>query len=240
MSEMKELIKFQAKMYLLSYKYAMPFIVLLMYLGFSYSIAPLGVVDSFALSSVIIFAIMAWTGITYSNIIPDTMEEILILKTGNAKKYYWSRVIFLVLVGMTFSLIAMLYPIIQNIGNDLFLRKLTMADVLISYIIQVAAGFCGSTVGSFLHHRILKDRALAIGITVVVVLGGLVKEGIITEIPFLKWFCYLLPPAADVLKVFSGLKYYTAASVGISILRFVLYGLILTTMQIDLLKKKKF
>lgn len=242
MRTLRFLVSYHNKACMKSNRFVMPFAALIIFLFFSYTIAPLGVVDSFALSMVCLFFLMVWNGLIYNDVEPPVSEQLLILKTRSAVKFYMSKVLCLALMGVVEGAIAVIFPVMQNMLNHfhLYTRPLTWQDVLMALFLHFFAAFAGAATGSLLHPRIMRDRKGAVLLTFLIALMGLVKIGINDKIPLTRWVTWVFPPVSDMVKTFTGMDYFTWASVLKVSGMLIAYGFVLTGIQVYFLVKKKF
>lgn len=242
MNTTKELIKYHIRSYLKSNKGVMPLATLIIFLFFAYSNKPVNVVGSFTLSMVCVFYIMIWIGLTYNDIENPISEQLMVLKVHSEKKYYISKALMLVVIGIIISIITVFFPVVQNALNhfNLYARPINIMDVLIALILHCFVAFTASMTGSILHPRIMEDRKMAVVLTFLIALMGIVKVSINDKAPVTRLITWIFPPIANVMKMFSGEGFYDTAGVGHALLLFGVYGIVLMVLQIHFLIKNKF
>ena len=241
MNTTKELIKYHFRSYLKSNKLVMPISALMIFLFFLYkqiSAEPVDVIGSFTLSMVCLFFLMTWIGLTYNDIENPVSEQLLILKVRSEKRYYLSRNLFLIIIGIIMSIITVLFPVIQNLLINF--QVLSIIDVLLGLLLHCFVAFTGSMTGAFLHPRIMKDRKLAVVLTFLMALMGVIKISINVKIPITRYITWVFPPISNFMKAFAGASFYDSWKVGSSLLLLGGYGIALMILQIHLLIKNKF
>lgn len=242
MRTVKELMKYYFLIYFKSPKFVMPFSAVLLFLYFTYSTAPTGIVESYTVSIVAGFLIMMWIGLTYNSLIDPVSEQLLILKAQSMLTYYISRVLFLFILGVIVSAVMTFFPVIQHIVNgfQLYDRGITAADIPASLLLHSLAGFAGGAAGSFLHQRIMKDRRVAIIITFGIASLALAKTALNDTYAIAEYVTWALPPIADTVKYLSDSIYFIPQAVLASAGYLLIYGLIVSGVQTFLLKLNKF
>lgn len=241
MKIIKEIIKYEGRLYFKSNKFVMPLVVLLCFLYFSYTIAPIDIVDMFTMSSVFTFFLMVWVGCSYSDSENTALKQIIILKVQSEKRVYISEMLFLNILGVMAGGISMLVAVTQNVVSDfhLFSRALTIQDVVKGFILHVLCAFMGGAIGSFFHPRIV-NRKLAVLCCTLMSILAVTKEAIgSTFLPF-RLISWLFPPISNVIRIFAGADSLHVRGVLISSLLLGIYGTIFYGLRVYILCKKKF
>jgi hypothetical protein len=237
---MKELFKYHVRTFFKSNKIIVPMLLWLVYLRLSYSQKPVSFLPNIAMSVVILFFIMLWVGFGYMDMEDTVSEQLMILRVRSYHRYQLSKVIFLFFLDAIFGVIGILFPMFEDIFNQMFTYRLTAFDLLISFGLHCILGFLGAMVGAFFHPRIMKNRKMAILLALSVALIGYTKGPIITQLPFARFILWIFPPVYDILESFTGREHYTSGIILISVFYGCGYGLILMLTQMYLLKKNKF
>ncbi|MCD2492894.1 hypothetical protein LQE92_09665 [Lacrimispora sp. NSJ-141] len=237
-----ELIRYHFHSYFKSSRFVMPVVILAVVLYCMYTIMPVGIVDSFSISSVCLFLIMVWAGLSYNMLEDPVSEQLMILRVRSDITYYLSCSLFLILLGMLACLISTLFPVIQNLLNhrQLFLRPIKASDILCGWLLQSASAFVGSSVGALLHPRIMKDRKIAISLTAFIAVMAVSKFGILQEIPASRSVLWIFPPMEELNSIFAGEETYSLLKVLEALGILCLYGTAVSALRIWLLKKRKF
>lgn len=237
-----EMIKYQFRVSLRSPKFVMPLALLMAFLCVIYAVAPVGVVDSFTVTAVCIFYIMAWAGFSFQSLESPVTEQLLILKLNSQVRFCVCRCLFLLLLGLLVSALSLLYPIAANAVNQfqLFNRPLTVPDAASALVLFWSASCMGAAVGSLLHPRIMRDRKIALLLTAFIAIAALAKEGIVQRFPLAGVLTWLLPPLSDTVSLFKNAEQYTLPAVAAAAAMMAGYGVLLNAVQIFILNKRKF
>lgn len=241
MKTIKEIIKYEGRIYFKSNKFVMPLVVLLCFLYFTYTIAPIDIVDMFTMSSVFTFFLMIWVGLSYSDSENTALKQIIILKVQSEKRVYIAEILFLNILGIIAGSISMLVAATQNAVSNfhLFSRALTIQDVVKGFILHVFCAFLGGAIGSFFHPRIV-NRKLAVLCCTLMGILAVTKEAIdSTFLPF-RLISWLFPPISNVIRIFAGMDSFHISGLFISALLLGVYGVILYGLRVFILCKKKF
>jgi ABC-type transport system involved in multi-copper enzyme maturation permease subunit len=216
----------------------MPLAALITFLFFLYTEIPVEIIGDFTLSMAALFFIMTWVGLTYNDIEDPISEQLLILKAHSEKKYYMSKGLFLILVGIAISIITVFFPVIKNALVNF--RLYNIMDILVALILHCFVAFTGSMTGSFLHPRIMKNRKQAITLTCLIALMAIVKISINDKMPLTRLVTWVFPPISDFMKLFMGATFYDMRQVIYILLLLGAYCLVLMVLQIEFLVKNKF
>lgn len=242
MKKIINLVKFQLQLYFKGSLFVMPLIAAAVYLYIMYSIQPLSVTSSYLLSGTFLFLLMTWVGLTTASGENEVTEQVLVLRVQHAGSYYAGKVIFLMCIAFLADLLCTVFPVIQNMvnGYKLFDRQLLVSDVLNAFLLQYGCAFAGAGLGSFLHPRVMKDRKLAIILTVLLAALAVAGPSLGSYLPAAKAFLWLLPPVMLPAQVYGNSQYFTWGQTLIIFFLLLLYGMIYSAVKSLLCHKSKF
>lgn len=174
----------------------MPFVVTAIFMYTMYSVKPQEIVSSFLLSGMVLFFVMVWIGMTAAQNERPVEEQILILKMDNSLQYYLGKFLLLLALALLMDIIYTFFPVIQNAinGFELFSQKLGTYEIANVFILQLGTALLGCAVGNFLHPRIMKDRKLAIILTVFIAVIAVTVPALKQECSALRWVLWIFPP----------------------------------------------
>lgn len=239
---MKELIKYQVRIYFKSSKIIMPLLLWLIFLRISYSQKPLEYNPNIVMSAGVLFFIMTWIGYSYMDLEDSISEQIIILKIQNMNLYHCSKMMFLILIGAIMALIGIAFPVLQNIaiGETLFKRDIIFCDIIGGVLLHCITAFNGAVVGALFHPRIIRNRKIAVLLALSVALIGYTTGVVEKNIPITRFFTWIFPPVYKILESFNGYEYFSVRNMVFPILYGSIYSVIVILIQISLLKKIKF
>lgn len=242
MKKIINLVKLQVQMYLKGSSFVMPLIVTAIFLYMMYSIKPLNIVNSYLVSSTFIFLLMVWIGLSVSSSETIVTEQILLLRVQSIGCYYTSKVLFLILIAFFGNLIYTIFPIIQNCmnGYDLFNRQMSIADVSNAFFLQGGCAFMGTAVGSFMHPRVIKNRKIAIALTVCFSVLSIASTAITTSLPAFKAIFWIVPPTMLPAKVYGNSEFFEWGQTAVIFLILFFYGMVLNVLKSIICHKNKF
>lgn len=237
-----EMTKYQYKKYMLSARWLIPMLVLVGVLAMLYSMAPVMIVNSFSISGVFLFGIMVWIGKTLEGIEPEVSEQVMILRLKSHRKYYLLQILFVLCVSIVITGITLLFPCISQMrsGGNLMTRPITLSDMIGGGLLMLACSFVGGMVGGLFHNRIIANPRLNLVLTSMIALLAICRNGIVSKIAFTKFILWIIPPVSDVVSWFSNENYFDMGKVMQGFLILVLYGVILATLKVEFLRKRKF
>lgn len=237
-----DMICYQYKQYMFSAKWVMPFVLLIAFVASFYSISPVEIVNSFAITGLALYCIMTWVGVTTQELEPEVSEQILILRLKSERKYYICHILFLAVLCVMGIFVSMGIPFLKNIlvSGTMFSRKVEMLDVIGGFALLFACAFTGAMLGELFHVRIIKERTAAVGGAFFVVIFAVVRSGLVEEYPMTKFFMWVVPPVSDVVSWFSNTSYFDPGKLMGGFTLLMMYAIILAVIKVELLRLKKF
>lgn len=198
------LLKYQLQTYFKGSGFVMPFVVTSICIYAIYSIKPQEIVSSYVLSGNLLFLVMIWIGMATVQNEKIVEEEILYLRMENDFLYYFGKFLFLVSIALFMSIIYTFIPAIYNMinGFDLFSTHLGVYEIVNVFLLQIGEALLGVSVGSFLHPRVMKDRKIAIALTVMIAVIALASMAIKQKVPVLKWILWIFPPVTSPMEIY--------------------------------------
>ena len=220
----------------------MPLLILIMVQFVLYSMNPVGVVESFVLSGIFIFVIMVWTSIMSSDLEDPVSEQIIILRIRSEWKYYVSQILFLIVISAAAAAAAVLFPVVINIidKNQLFIRPLTAGDIACSYFLLWGSAFMGSSLGDLFPARIIRDRKMAILLTVLITVISVTKVSLLDTLPLPAVLLCVVPPMSEIFAMFGLEEFYSVWKVVLAVIVLMAYGWAMAGLKIKLLVRNKF
>lgn len=240
--QMISAVRYQTNVYLRTSRPIMPFAVLLLLVGLLYSLMPVLPADSYAASTTILCFISAWIGMSCVEMEEQVSAQLVALKLGGIVRYQIAFTVFLALVGLFASALAVALPLLVNAVNGFALYKepITATTVANALMLHICAAFMGGAVGAFFHPRYFPDRKIVYLLLGFVLLVGFVKPGIHNRLPFTVAFTWLFPPISAISEMLAGNAYFPADTAVRLSARCLLYGLTLTAIRIGILARQRF
>jgi len=244
MKKINELVKYQMHIYFKGSKFVMPFVATAIYLFIMYSPMgwPVGVVTSCVITCNWVFLLMVWVGLSVSSAESPIMEQIIFLRVKSNVCYYLSKMLFLIILGFIVNIICLLYPIVINLlsNGGAFERPLTFFDVINYLIVLCGSSMAGCSLGSFFHSRVMKDRKMAIVMTVLFATVTIARIPIINALPLTKIITWILPPLDMVSRTYGSVGFFQVGnSFKVFFILFV-YAIIAFIVKSLICYKKKF
>lgn len=240
MSRINYLLKYHFLVYMKSNKFVMPLFIFLLFVGTTYSTTPLPVVSTLVMISTSLFYLMVWISMTYMTVENPVSEQLIILKVKSHTLYNFSKILFLLLVGIALSIISIIVTILIYLFGDIFIRNLTLIDILAAFILHCFIALLGVIVGMFFNSRVIKERKSGIMLTVLVAVMALAKVPLNEKMPLTKFITWLFPPLYNVIDLFIKDDFFLMNNVAIAVLYICIYSLIAGFLYLYILKKKKF
>lgn len=243
MKTFKEAVKFQLKMYLISNKIFVPFVVLFLCLYVVYYNGKLEeLVASYNITSVICFYLMFIVGLNYNETIDLTTEQLLVLRLKSERKYYLCNEAVLFLVSCMFAFTAVGYSLLAN-----FLKMFTKVegrymifDLVIGLFLHIIISFAGAMIGSIFHDRIFRDRYTLLCVAFVTAVISIAKELVLKVFAGFRYIMWVFPPVSEYISRFKGKHIYYLKDVGIVVIGLIIYTFVIGAIKEKILIRKKF
>lgn len=220
----------------------MPLISILLILSMMYSIAPVSVVSSFAITCFPVFIIMAWVGFSIPSGENIVIEQIILLRMKNSLLYYIGKIFFLLVLGCIATFICLVFPVIIYIRSsmELFNRQLQVYDMINAFFLLNGCAFAGGSLGSLLHPSVMRNQKSAALLTVLVVVLTIIRASVIQEFPILKYVLWTLPPLYNAINLYVGTDSFQLSQTIRIFTSFMTYGIIYSMIKTVISYQKKF
>lgn len=187
------LLRYLLASYTRSYRYFAPIAFMFISVLILYSYKPNPVMDSYAVTSTLLFIGCAWLGTNFLNHDQGRQNVLLILHTGSSKIFYATQYAVLALIGSIISLATVLYPMMtgmfdESVGLSRFLIAL-MAHILLSGL--------GAAIALFFQSGWIENQGRASGLMLILIVLSIAGLSIADSLPSaIRIVVYLLPPAS--------------------------------------------
>lgn len=209
---MFKLIHYHAKSFLSSNKFLMPLLtyIIILVILLSSNIGSEKAIYIF--SMVVAYFVATWSGFVYADSEDHITEQILVLKAPSIIKYYISKVIFVVIWGLTFTVIGFVLPFVWRIIMTLFsgnmaaiktlFKATSIQNGLCSVVMHLCISILGGVIGYLLHPRVFNNRKIGAIATFSLSVIGIIKGPLFEDlqIPVVKILSFALPPVYDIIQ----------------------------------------
>lgn len=235
-------LAYQLRGYLKTSKPVMPFAAQLLAVGLLYAVMPVYAADSYAASATILCFIAAWIGLTYADVEDPVGEQLLVLKLGSIARFQAAYTLFLVLLGLFSSALAVVQPLLVHAANGFRLYKtpITPGTVGFALLLHACCAFMGTAVGAFFHPRLVPNRKAVLLLICFVLIVGFVRAGLHRLYPWTAAITWAFPPIGVISEVLAGSSAFAAGQVLRVAVQCLLYGCVLTGLRIILLCRRRF
>lgn len=225
---LKAIYKFEKDKLIHSSKMVVPFILLITYIGCSYTVAPLMILESFSVASLVVFALMVSVGIMYGDMNYEMIDQTIFVKLPKKEYFYFGKIMIMGEVSMVFALFSVFIPVIIHAcsGFALFKRSIVFSDICSGIILFWLIGMSGSLVGLIANQRIIKQRKNAILLCTFLTIVAIVKEPINSKFIIAKFLTWLLPPVYDLSVFYCKDTYFKLSNTWIYFLWITVYIII--------------
>lgn len=213
-----------------SNKLTAPFVILLVWIFVADTIAPLSILSTFSICSLVLFFIMVIAGLKYGELDGRMTDQCIYARIDRKHKFYLARVLVMATVAAGMTVIAEGLPLLLHLINNfsLFDRPVVESDILSGMLLFFLTGLCGGTAGIFINARICSRREIAMLIAPLFAIASCVKIAIVSEVPILKYVLWILPPISDLGASYCQDTFFSMQSSGPYFLWLVAYIIVLT------------
>lgn len=189
---MKNLIKYTLHDYIRSHKYFPPISTFMILIFVFYTYTPNPIIDSYAVTAVILYIISAWVCLSILQLDPPVQRQLMAIQVRSWNRYYVSKLISAVIISSILSAYALLYPIVFN----MFSEPVTLTIGLVSFANYLILGILGVSLASLFSKVIMKSAINSFGGLTLTIVLSLAAIGIERVLPsFLKNVLWVIPPA---------------------------------------------
>ncbi|MCL2619937.1 MAG: hypothetical protein FWD97_03245 [Defluviitaleaceae bacterium] len=187
---MSALIKFNIAYYINSAKYLIPLLFFGGFLVVNFQTAPIDIWGNLHLTSIAIFVFASMVSATLIASEDKTQLYITLLHTKNETKYHLSKILSAKITLVLFYFITVVFPII---GGH-FPRQLTLPEIAVYLIVYFLVGLLGVALGVIFTDRIFPREVAFLGHIIAIVIVAVPLHVVFSDIGFLTYVYYLLPP----------------------------------------------
>ncbi|NMO96257.1 hypothetical protein [Paenibacillus lemnae] len=181
-----------------SYQYFGPLAFIVIFVLFLYSYRPNPVMDSYAVTSCVIFIGSAWLGMNFLNHDHGRQTGLLILHVQSSKLFYWIQFASAAVIGLMLSASIVIYPL----WSGMFDRSVSMAEFGLAITAHMLLALLGISLSLYVQNSWIPNRGRAAGLLLLMLvlsMSGLSMQG---ELPAeVRWLVYLLPPVSPIIEM---------------------------------------
>ncbi|WP_152395367.1 hypothetical protein [Paenibacillus guangzhouensis] len=228
---MYALIKYLHTCTMRSYRYVAPSMAYLLFLIFLYTVVPNPVMESYAFTSALLFAVAAWMGYLFIDVESPNQEMVTVLHAGGIIRLYRAKLIYNWLFTVPFALFAVIYPALLH----KFDRNPTGEELLVSLVFHIALAWMGIALSCWFTRKLFQSRLLSFLLLGCVIAVSFAAKSVAEELPDgLDRLVLLLPPLHRAISVLSndGNKWTALIAV-------VLYGAVSSVLFLIVMRKRK-
>lgn len=228
---------FSLRYYLRSYRYAAPLLVYGWAVHFIYGIVPNPIMPSYALTTALLFAIMAWLAFGFVDAEDETQQMLSALHLRGISRYYASKFAVMALFAVFLSVVATAYPAIF----DKMSRTPTAIELALASLGHVASALLGAAIGAMFTSKLMRKLLYAVPGLFLAVALGFAGSGIQHELPPAFHFAvWLLPPVFRIVEAFDRYETGSAAGALLWLLWTLVYGTAIFGLFLALMRKRLF
>lgn len=229
-----QILYYYHRYYQQSYRYIAPLTLYLIAVLFLYAITPNPIMDSYALTSTLLFFISAWFCYGFIDLEDETQQTLTFLHSRNLTLLYALKLLYIWLFTLPITAFTILYPIIFH----KFVHTPSLQQSFLAFICHLASALLGISLAAWFNKKLFRTSLMSFfGLCLVlsITLGG---QGIIEQTsPYLAW---LIPPYRIILFLLSDVPKTGSTLSWIELMSPVIYIGVLITAFLWVMKRKKF
>lgn len=236
---MKALLRFSWVSYVSECCFALPASAIMMFYCISYILHPIKNDECFALAMIILFVISLLDGFFSYGLQCDSMEQIIVAKTGGMQRYYVGMELFIAQLAMIYSVCFMIYPCVGSVFKITLLeRPFRPADMLFLFVRYFFVSLCGYELGSLFKPRITRMRGLSVALMLLLVAGSFTQQFLVAGSAVFEWFGWIFPPLADAVRLTREYDYFYSPEMIYTTVRLILYTFLILGGKVMILNRK--
>ncbi len=239
---LKALYRYEMDKLLHSGRFVLPGLLLFAFLGISYAIAPLDILDSFAICALVVFALMLSVGVMLGGLRALFIEQTMLVKLRRKAALYLGKVLAVAVVSLTFAFVSALAPLLVDAlsGGHLFTRAIAFSDIASGLVLFWLAGLCGGMLGLLANPRLIRSRRFAVLFSALLGLLSIVKGALIKGSAAMKFVLWVLPPVYDASVACSAGETFSLGSAFAPLLWLAAYAAAETAAYVLLMRARRF
>lgn len=229
------LVNYLLKSYIRSHRYFPAIVFFLLCIMILYSYKPNPVVETYALSAVFLYIISAWICYSFLNSTNRIHGQIISLHAGSIRTYLIGKIVMVCMLCFCLCILAVLYPLATNMFDE----PLTLKMWLLALAIHFEISLLGIIIPLFFNRSFIKSGSFSISCILIILVITLAKNGIIeTYGSWLIYLFWLMPPAFQMINMFSAFDNYSSLSIFASLFFPILYFMVCVLIYLKLQQKR--
>jgi hypothetical protein len=220
-----------------SYRYTAPLFIYILAVVFVYTIAPNPVMESYAFSSALLFAISAWICFTFIDAEHETQQMITVIHAGSVWQFYMGKIVYIWLFTAIPAIFAVGYPALFH----KFVRTASTDEWVVALICHMVLSLLGVSVSVFFTAKLFPKLSTSLLGLFLIVSLSLAGEGISGSLPpYAAPLGWLVPPVRLVIRYLNDYNNATFTQAAAACLIPVLYASLLIVVWIQTMKRVGF
>lgn len=227
------------KQYLRSNRYVAPFLFYLVSIAFTYSQKPLYVMTAYMFSCIFTYCFSAWLMYSLASSEELVQQQLIILHVEKENYYYIGKIVFILMLVILFSTLAVFYPI----AGGFFIRKVYALDVFGALLSHWVIGLLGISAAILFDQRLINSGKLRLLYLVGVLIVSIIQVPLSMHYSFVKWITIVFPPAYLIISRFGLIDVMSFSSfykLMADLIVAIAYSIILIFLSLKFMRNKKF
>lgn len=238
----RAVISYEAQKILHSSRLIIPLLVLFIYFGVAYSTAPLDILKSYSLCSLVVYLFMLCAGVVNEDMSYPVIEQTILVKMGRRSQFYIGKAAVICIISFLVSLVSVFVPVLLNVAqnNHLFTRSFAASDIISGIMLFWLIGMSGGISGLYANGRIISNRKIAVVLSALFGVLVIIKGPVIKALPEAGYIAWVLPPVHDISTAYSKAQYFSLNDTLIYFMWLAVYIIIQTAAYAGIMIKRKY
>lgn len=187
---MISLMRYQLLNYARSYQYFPPFSIFVLCLVVNYTFTPNPILDSFSLTSIMLFFLMGWFTITLFHTEDEGQKTITCFHTNGSGRYHISLFTIGILIALSLNLVSIIYPTVIQA----FAKTPSLTQLLLGFLAHFCLAILGMALSALFTRELVNSKQNTWWGVLSILLLTLVLATVKDSILQIKGLIWLLPP----------------------------------------------
>ncbi|MBB6636511.1 hypothetical protein [Cohnella thailandensis] len=195
---MRPLMSYFLAYYLRSYRYLFPVCAYVGFILFVYSMVPNPVMDSYALSAMLLFLVSAWISYGFVDLEHESQRFVTAGRSGSAARYYGAKYLVMLGIGASLGILAVAYPV----AFDKFDRLPSLGESAAAALAHLVLASLGITCALWFSEKMMASRTTAFFGLMLVLAVSCGGKGLGEQLPEgVRGVLWLIPPVSRVTEI---------------------------------------
>jgi hypothetical protein len=219
-----------------------PILLYLIYFVAAYSYAPLNILSSYGICSLVVYMLMLSVGVMNDDLSCPMIDQTILVKMRRKSYFYIGKTLMLAIISLALSLFSALVPLVIDAarGGALFNRGVVLSDVLSGIALFWLIGLNGGITGLFANQRVIAGRKAAVVVSILLGVLVIIKGPVVKAAPAAGYIAWIFPPVYDLATAYGRDAYFNLGGTLVFFLWLAAYTVLEAAAYVGVMLKRKF